>query len=413
MKSSRWMVVALFMLLPAGHAVWASPQDAYIAGYAAAELQYADHVTAADIKVRDGIIYVSLPPHIAGVNRQAIARQLSRIKGVRKVIFAAPAAQSPAAPAIVTPPTTSSTTAPTPIGMAPSVPASVPIPKQLRQSPWAFGFNVLHRRHLYRMPTGFLPPGQLFTPLLADPKWPGFSAAYANYAPYHPANLNAVVQVAIGGTVPLYRGNLGRHWQWETGMFGTDYAYFNTNAPNVDLQNNDYQVGGYFAFRHRNWSFYTRFFHQSSHLGDGYIANILGGTQGISVFTYEQLGGYVSYSFYHRWFRLYAGAGYFFDTYPYDLGKEIFQYGAEFHGPAFARFHSLYVSPVAGIDLKNWAQTHYSTDISARAGFQFDNGSISSPTMQILFEYYHGHSPFGEFYNNVIQYVGIGLHVQY
>ncbi len=263
------------------------------------------------------------------------------------------------------------------------------------------------------MPTGFLPPGQLFTPLLADPKWPGFSAAYANYAPYHPGGLNAVVQVALGGTVPLYRGNLGHHWQWETGLFATDYAYFNTNAQNVDLQNNDYQVGGYTAVRHKNLSFLVRFFHQSSHLGDGYIVNNLGTTQDVSVFSYEQLSGFVSLDFFHRWFRVYTGGGYFFDTNPYDLGKIIFQYGAEFHGPAMARFHDLYVSPVAGIDFKNWAETHYSTDISARAGIQLDNGTISSPRLQFLLEFYHGHSPFGQFYTHVIQFVGIGMHLQY
>lgn len=401
------------ILLCCGHAVWASPQDAYIAGYAKAELKYADHLPDAQITVENGVVYLKLPARIlARINRRDIADQIRGIHGVKSIRFAPPTAPKQAATASATQASVSAI--PTDQTRRLSGPSPIDFRhRNLRRSPWAFGFHVLHRHHLYRMPTGFLPPGQLFTPLLADPKWPGFSAAYANYAPYHPDNLNAVVQVAIGATVPLYRGNLSRHWQWETGIFATDYAYFNTNAPSVDLQNNDYQVGGYGALRHRNWSFYLRFFHQSSHLGDGYIVNILRSTQNISVLSYEQLGGYVSYSFYHRWFRLYAGAGYFFNTYPYDLGKEIFQYGAEFHGPAFARIHSIYVSPVAGIDFKNWAQTHYSTDISARAGIQLDNGTIYSPTMQFLLEFYHGHSPFGEFYNNVIQYVGIGLHVQY
>ncbi len=410
MCMSRWIIAAGIVLF-AGQAAWASPMDAYIAGYAKAELKYADHLPNTQLKVNNRVVYVTLPPdESAKVNGAKIAAQLRKIRGVKAVRFGGGTVPPPAAKTAVHAPS--------------AFPAAIIAPKhpspmmtfqhrKMPRPPWAFGLNVLHRHHLYHMPIGFLPPGQLFTPLIADPKWPGFSAAYANYAPYHPDNLNAVVQVALGATVPIYRGNFSRHWQWETGVFATDYAYFNTNAPSVDLQNNDYQVGGYWAFRHRNWSFYVRFFHQSSHLGDGYINNILRGTQGISVFTYEQLGGYASYSFYHRWFRVYAGAGYFFDTYPYDLGKEIFQYGAEFHGPAFARIHNVYVSPVAGIDFKNWAQTRYSTDISARAGVQLDNGSISSPTVQFLLEFYHGHSPFGEFYNNVVQYVGIGLHVQY
>lgn len=399
------ILVAAGVLLTGWRTALASSRDAYIAGYAKAELKFADHLSHAMVRAKNGRVVVTLPSAaFTSDDLQQIKRQMRSIHGVVSVKLILPPAQT-AVPAPAAPPKSFQ-----PVTENPPMNFQ---PRRLRRSPWALGFNVLRRRHLYKMPTGFLPAGQLFRPLLADPKWPGFSAAYANYAPYHPDNLNAVVQVAIGATVPLYRGNLGNKWQWETGLFATDYAYFNTNAPSVDLQNNDYQVGGYGALRRRNWSFYLRFFHQSSHLGDGYIQNILGGTQDISVFTYEQLGGYVSYSFYHRWFRLYAGAGYFFDTYPYDLGKEIFQYGAEFHGPAFARWHSVYVSPVAGIDFKNWAQTHYSTDISARAGIQLDNGSISSPTVQFLLEFYHGHSPFGEFYNNVIQYVGIGLHIQY
>ncbi len=32
-----------------------------------------------------------------------------------------------------------------------------------------------------RFPTGFLPAGTLFTPLLADPRWPHFSLEYRYY----------------------------------------------------------------------------------------------------------------------------------------------------------------------------------------------------------------------------------------
>ena len=55
--------------------------------------------------------------------------------------------------------------------------------------------------------TGFLPGGLLFQPLIADPRWPHFAAAYQYYL--HDRTLRHAGAVSFGETFTLYRDTLG------------------------------------------------------------------------------------------------------------------------------------------------------------------------------------------------------------
>ncbi|MGD0093920.1 MAG: DUF1207 domain-containing protein [Planctomycetota bacterium] len=44
------------------------------------------------------------------------------------------------------------------------------------------------------------------------------------------------------------------------------------------------------------------------------------------------------------------------------------------------------------------------------AGVQFENPSLQSSKLQFLVEYYNGHSPDGQFFQQKTQYTGIGFH---
>ena len=378
----------------------ASTHEAFISGYVAAILQVKFHLQHASVRVNGGTVSIGNVPM---ADESAISKALRQISGVKSVEFM----QLSEAP-------TGSSPSPMPqenLGVMP-----VPVPVQSKnlaseKFPIAMDTKAMEQAGVYHLPTGFLPPGRLFQPLIADPKWPAFSVAYTYYSPYHPNGLKDVIPVSIGDTIPFERGNWPDHWQWEAGMQADAFAYFNMDTVHSDLQNTDFLVGGYFAARHRNFSLLVRYYHQSSHLGDEFLianpAYYNGLRQKIS---YEELNAIASIDLLHRTVRLYAGAGYLDDVAPADLGHWRFHYGAEYHGAPFFHKGTCYISPVAGIDFKNWSENNYATDISAVGGIQLSNGKPDSSKLQFLLEFYRGHSPYGQFYVNEIQYFGLGIH---
>jgi len=60
--------------------------------------------------------------------------------------------------------------------------------------------------------------------------------------------------------------------------------------------------------------------------------------------------------------------------------------------------------------VKNNEDTRWDSDLSAVAGVQFENPSLQSSKLQFLVEYYNGHSPDGQFFQQKTQYTGIGFH---
>ena len=395
-----------------------SRSDAFLQGYAVAELKLQFGISHAKVRADHGKIHVILPAGTSKTRRRAVEKALLAIPGALDasvVVRSTRAVNSDSIPATANG-----------NGVGASVPAAgglsgaagvlgfgppTATPKWLK--PYAAEPATFHGS-MYRLPNGFFPRGNLFSPLMADPKWPGFAASYSHYSPYHPNGLKDVIPVSLGDTLPFYRNDMGDGWQWETGMQADAYAYFNVDTQAKALQNTDFFVGGYGAVRHKNLSFIVRYFHQSSHLGDEFLLDNPAYYNGLrQKISYEQLNGIVSLDLLKRTFRLYAGAGYLTDIEPSTLGRWIFQYGAQYHGPTLWHTTNTVWSPVAGIDIKNWSQNNYDTDISARAGLQVTNGHADSPRFQFLLEFYRGHSYYGQFFVNEIQYVGFGVHLYY
>jgi hypothetical protein len=372
-------------------------QDAYISGYVSAVLQRQYHVPHAVVRVHAGQVVISDVPLS---QEKAISRSVEKIAGVQGVAFGSPASAASALARAES------------LNNASNEPVSQKAANTAGKN-YHVGLDTraMEQAGVYHLPTGFLPPGRLFQPLIADPKWPAFSVSYTHYSPYHPNGLKDVIPVSIGDTIPFERGDFPDQWQWEAGMQADAFAYFNTDTVHADLQNTDFMVGGYFAARHKNLSFLVRYYHQSSHLGDEFLlanpAYYNGLRQKIS---YEELNALASIDLLHHTVRLYAGAGYLGDVEPASLGHWRFHYGVEYHGPYFFHKGTFFMSPVAGIDFKNWSQNNYDTDISAVGGVQMSNGKPDSSKLQILLEFYRGHSPYGQFFVNEIQYIGVGLH---
>jgi hypothetical protein len=260
------------------------------------------------------------------------------------------------------------------------------------------------------LPTGLLPTGHLFKPLIADPRWAHFSASYRSYQNNNFDGKN-VASVSFGETIPFYRSTFGQsNVQWETGVQAGVFSDFNLDSASKDLVNTDFIASIYSSMRAGRFSSFTRLFHQSSHLGDEFLlSKIHTKFQRVNL-SYEGLDTKLSYDLPYG-LRIYGGGGGMFDREPSTLKPWMAQYGVEFRSPWRLDFAAM--RPIIAADIKNFQENNWNTDLSARAGFEFENLAVLGRKLQILAEYYNGYTPSGQFYKNKIEYLGVGLHYHF
>ena len=365
------VVVTLFNTSIASGAI---PDDSYIAGYAAGVLKRDFKLELSSLVVRNGVITVPMGD-LAEKDRVQILRVLSEIPGVTAVEPLESTNQQ----------TLAASSAPDEPGTTETVPAT--------NSPV--------------FPTGFLPTGHLFKPLLADPRWAHFSAAYRNYIGDNiDGNNNG--SVSFGETIPFYRANLGQSIvQWETGLQAGVFSDFNLDARSSDLINTDFIASVYSSVRARQFSAFARVFHQSSHLGDEFLLRTSLERVNLS---YEGADLKLSYELPYG-VRVYGGGGGIFHKNPSTIKPWSTQYGIEFRSPWRIDFAAL--RPILAVDIKNHQQNNWNTDVSARAGVQFDNVQAFGRKLQFLVEYFNGNSPTGQFYKEKVEYLGFGAHYHF
>jgi len=360
----------------------AIPDDSYIAGYAAGVLKSHFNLELPSLVVSNGVITV--PANDLVIEDQTeVLQLLSEIPGVTAVELLGASNQ----------PTTNGSSALTTITTSDesSKPASIPA------------------RNSVLFPTGLLPTGHLFKPLLADPRWAHFSAAYRNYIGRNvDGNHNGAV--SFGETIPFYRANLGQTAiQWETGLQATVFSDFNLGAESSDLINSDFIASVYASMRAGKFSAFSRIYHQSSHLGDEFLLRTRTDLERINL-SYEGIDLRLSYELPYG-LRIYGGGGGIFHKEPSTLKPWSVQYGVEFRSPWRIDFAA--VRPIMAVDLKNHEQTNWGADVSARAGIQFENFQTFGRKLQFLLEYFNGNSPTGQFYIDKVEYLGIGAHYHY
>lgn len=229
---------ALSAMLFAAQAVYAAiPDDTYIAGYATGVLKHTLMLDIPSLTVQNGVI--TFPAGSLGnADREKVVQMLSQIPGVNGVRVSEVTYQPSMA----------------------NAPSQQPV-KQISEKPVAVANATL-------LPTGLLPAGHLFKPLLADPRWAHFSAAYRNFQNDNFDGRN-IASVSFGETIPIYRRNLGQSIaQWEVGLQGGVFSDFNLGASSSDLVNSDFIASIYSSIRAKQFSAFGRIYHQSSHLGD-------------------------------------------------------------------------------------------------------------------------------------------------
>lgn len=338
------------------------PDDPYLAGYAGAVLEREFKLSRRAVTAQNGVLTLDAA-QLAGADRAHVVSTLSALPGVMRVEVLEAAAPGPA----VSP------------GSAPAAVSA--------------------------LPTGLLPIGHLFQPLLADPRWPHFSAAYRYYLDNQ--ELTHVGAVSFGETIPLWRGNSFSDSQWEAGIQAGVFALFQMDAPSKDLLNADYFASLYGVWRRGPFSALGRVFHQSSHLGDELLVRTRVDRVNL---TYESVDLKLSYDL--PWgFRVYGGGGYLFDQEPDTIKPWTAQGGLEFRSPGtFAGGH---IRPVAAVDLQTREENRWHLDVSARGGIQLENVRVLERSLQLLVEYFHGNSPDGQFYKRRVDYLGLGAHFHF
>ena len=344
------------VFLPRSAAAAGPTSDQFINGYATAVLKRDFQISAELLQVQHGVIYIQ-GLEASDTVSDKIKTSLSSIEGVRNVVFT-----------------------------------------KEKQS-----IANVEKPGITTEVNVFLPRDLLFSSLLADPRWPHFSASYQQ----HSANdLEKVGSATFGETFSIYRFAGPWDSQMEVGLQAGVFSIFDLASDSHDLVNADYLVAIPLSIKKNNFSAMAKVFHQSSHLGDEFVLRDDSGER--INFSYEGVDTLLSYNFPFG-FRLYGGGGYLFDRTPSELDPWIAQGGVEFTSPTAWMDGAL--RPIAAVDIQSREATDWDTDVSVRMGVQLENPDFLSRKLKIMLEYYKGSSPNGQFYiRDEEEYFGIGLH---
>ena len=253
------------------------------------------------------------------------------------------------------------------------------------------------------------PQDQIFCPLLADPKEPRTFVSFLRgtfRSLDDPAGKGTNIgSVGLGDTFGLLRwGGPSQGEGVQLDVMGSIFAQFDLGTESNDLINADYIVGVPLTFRRSGFSTRVRLYHQSSHLGDEYL--LRGEAIERENLSFESVDFLLSQEM--GPLRVYAGGERVFRREPDTVAAKLFHGGAELRtgraGP---------LQMVAGVDLKTTEQHDWSTAISGRVGLEWvRSGPSDHPgrLVTLMLEMYEGPSPYGQFFQDDISYVGVGLH---
>ena len=245
------------------------------------------------------------------------------------------------------------------------------------------------------------PKGDLFLPILADPKQPQFFAGFNQFRSAEQRFIMA--SVGFGETFGFYRyfGNRegdGLQLSLEGGLF----AQFNMNSDSSDLLNADYTIGLPVTYRAGDNSLRLRIYHQSSHLGDEFLQG-LNPPDRVNL-SYEAVE--LIYSREWRGFRGYGGGEYLLHKEPSDLEPLVAHWGIEYRGSKPLLWHG---RPLVGFDMKALEEHDWAVDSSVKVGLEFGHPNPGQRRLRLMAEYYNGFDPHGQFYVNEVEYYGLGV----
>jgi hypothetical protein len=256
-----------------------------------------------------------------------------------------------------------------------------------------------------------LPQGDVFCPLVADPK--GIRSFVSYLRETSEEAETDVGSVGIGDSFGMMRwGGRGNGDGVQLSLAGSVFAQFDLGTPSYDLLNADFIVGFPLTWRRGGTSGQLRIYHQSSHLGDEFLLRGDPPDLERENLSFEAVELLLSQDV--GLLRLYGGGEHLVNRSPADLSRSVAHGGLELRphgGVNFGRFGS--VRPLAAADVKATREQEWKPSWSLRAGLDVGRpreGLASGGRWSLLFEYYSGPSPYGQFYRNDITLLGVGMH---
>jgi hypothetical protein len=258
--------------------------------------------------------------------------------------------------------------------------------------------------------TVIFPDDHIFTALVADPKEPSTFMSFVRgkfRTLDDPSGEETnIAAIGVGDSFGLLRfGGPGPGDGLQLDVIGAIFAQFDVGSSSTDLINADYIIGLPVSFRRGAFSIRTKLYHQSSHLGDEFLLRDTGiDRENLSFESFEILASLEAGPL-----RVYGGGEHLLRREPEALAAKIIHGGLEVRTRADAA-----AQLVAGVDIKAPRLGDWSPATSARAGVAFRRaGSEGRPGRLVTFslELYEGPSPYGQFFQDDISYVGFGVHL--
>ena len=245
----------------------------------------------------------------------------------------------------------------------------------------------------------------LFAPLIADPKQPHFFAAWLWIE--SPMLTGEVSSIGLGEDIALASGASSR---WRLGVAAGVFSQFNMRTSSNDLINTDFTIGVPFAHRLGSGSVRLKLYHQSSHLGDEFILGTNPTRVNLSFEAVELLAA--------REFdavRVYGGGEYIVRHEPADLKPGLLHAGIEFRQPLGARRTTARRGRLIGaIDAKSSQEREWRVGWSGRLGWEFHMtiGGTAVRPFSVQLQGYTGPAPYGQFYQETVRSLGVGVHLE-
>jgi hypothetical protein len=252
------------------------------------------------------------------------------------------------------------------------------------------------------------PSDQLFCGLFADPKE---ARSFVSYLRGRFRTLDdpsgdrtTIAAVGVGDNFGLVRwGGPDPGEGLQIDVVGSIFAQFDLGAPSNDLINADYILGVPVTFRRNGFSTRIRIYHQSSHLGDEYLLRDLEiqrenlSFEAVELILSQEVGP----------LRAYGGVERLFRREPEAVAAEVVHGGVELRTGRRGAWQF-----VAAADLKTSKQHDWSPAISGKVGLEVARMAGQGHPVRLVslvFEAYDGPSPYGQFFQDDINYFGFGI----
>jgi hypothetical protein len=256
-----------------------------------------------------------------------------------------------------------------------------------------------------------LPRGEVFAPLIADPKEPEFLISYLRVrSDLRDTDMGAIGLGEAFGLIRWPGPEPGDGLQ--VSLAGAVFAQFDMGTSSNDLLNADYLIALPVTYRRGALAARARYYHQSSHLGDEFLLRTQPQPERVNL-SFEAIELLVAAEL--GPLRAYGGGEYLTRRAPPELEPGVLHGGLEFRqpGPLFRIGALGRARLVAALDVRSWQQQSWRPGWSGRAGLEFAPAQEDwglGQRLAVLVHLYDGPSPYGQFYLVEVTSVGVGAH---